>query len=162
MHDVKAYEQFRKRRQLKNKLIDLAKLELSRYQNAKRDITHMSERIERLEARINSSVKPPTEIRDYKSQPDPESIQNLLNCAADMRSEYGKKIIFAEGICEYVERLIFDVEGLPGQFLYKRYIIGQGVDVIAHDHIYHRSQVYRLLEIGLLQVGKKMRQNATY
>lgn len=158
--NAKAYNEYRTKRSAEIEIILLAKKELSKYQKAKREINHMRERILRLEARIQTVVRTPHEI-DVQSTPDPKSVENMLNSAADLRTEYGSMIIRAEGICEYVERLICAADGLPGEILYKRFVIGQGIDTIAHDHIYHRSQVYRLLDIGLLQVGKKMRQNAT-
>jgi|ERR1035437_2275863 hypothetical protein len=152
--NAKAYNEFRSKRSAEIETILLAKKELSKYQRAKRDINHMRERIIRLEARINAVVRAPHEI-DVQSTPDPKSIEDMLNSASDLRTEYGSMIIHAEEICEYVERLICAAEGLPGEILYKRFVIGQGIDTIAHDHIYHRSQVYRLLDIGLLQVGKR-------
>jgi len=152
--NAKAYIEYKAKRAAEVEIILQAKKELSKYQKAKRDINNMRERIMRLEARINAVVRSPHEI-DVQSTPDPKSIEDMLNSAADLRTEYGKLIIKAEATCEYIERLISHVDGLPGEMLYKKFVIGQGIDTIAHDHIYHRSQVYRLLDIGLLQIGKR-------
>ena len=152
--NTKAYNAYKAKRDAEIELILLAKKELSKYQKAKREIEHKQERIIRLEARINAVVRSPREI-DVQSTADPKSIENMLNNAADLRTEYGSMIIQAEGICEYVERLINHAEGLPGEILYKRFVIGQGIDTIAHDHLYCRRQVYKLLDIGLLAVGKE-------
>ena len=155
MHDVKAYNDYRHKSAVDAKHIIAAKVELSKYQKAKRDIEHKRERILRLEARINNVIRSPREI-DVQSTADPKSIEDMLINAAELRTEYGSMIIQAEAICEYVERLINHADGVPGEMLYKRYIIGQGIDTIAHDHIYCRSRVYELLDTGLLQIGKRV------
>jgi len=85
----------------------------------------------------------------------------MLSNAADLRREYGNMIIQAEGICEYVERLINLVDGIKGGMLYKRFVIGQSAAVIAHDYVYSRRQVYRYMDDGMLIIGKKMAHNVT-
>ena len=157
--NAKAYIEYKAKRAAEVEILLLAKKELSKYQKAKKDINNMRERIIRLEARINAVVRSPHEI-DVQSTPDPKSIENMLNCAADLRTEYGRMIIKAEATCEYIERLINHADGLPGQMLYMRYVIGQGIDTIAHDHLYCRRQVYKLMDIGMLQVGKRVHTNA--
>ena len=157
--NAKAYIEYKAKRAAEVEIILQAKKELSKYQKAKRDINNMRERIMHLEARINAVVRSPREI-DVQSTADPKSIENMMNNAADLRTEYGKLIIKAEATCEYIERLINHADGLPGQMLYMRYVIGQGIDTLAHDHLYCRRQVYKLLDIGLLQVGKRVHTSA--
>lgn len=135
--------------------IQLAKKELGRYIEKRREINDKRDRIEHLESRINSVSRQPKEVC-VQTQPDPKGIEEMLANAADLRREYGSMLIEAECICERIEKIINIVDGVKGQMLYKRYVIGQSVTVIAHDHIYSPRQVYNLMDDAMIIIGKRL------
>ena len=140
--------------------IQLAKRELERYQDKRREIDNKRNRILHLESRINSVSRPPKEV-SVQSQPDPKGIEDMLINAADLRRDYGATILQAEGICEHIEKLINLVDGIKGEMLYRRYVIGQSAQVIAHDHVYSVRQAYNLMDDGLVIIGKNIARHCT-
>lgn len=139
-------------------LQEIAREDLRRYKDAKRDIEHMRDIISRQQAKAERITRrlDPEWAPVQRSNPGPEE---LLCAIADMQQECRLKQIAAEQVCYEIEQRICDwTSGVEQRILRKHYLFGFKLKEI-NDEEYCYSQIRRFHDSALLRYGKKMSSN---
>ena len=133
-----------------------AQADLRRYKDAKRDIRDMADKINALQARINSTTSRLKEISIQSSSQ--QSKEELICILADLRDEYCRQQCEAEKVMYEIELKISEIgNGLYRRILRNYYLYNQTFEQIAvseslcYDYITnsHRralDRYYRVLQ----------------
>ena len=145
--------------------------ELSRYQDAKREIRHLKQQIEKHEAKVQRSTRSCDSImretwRDGKFIAVPvvvqvsgggNAIEELMDALMDQRTHYIAAQAEAERICMDIEvNISRRCSGIHAITLRKFYVNNQRLERIAVDEGYSYPHVKRIRRDALEKYGEKI------
>lgn len=125
------------------KIKDAAVEDLKRYRQARRDIKHLRELIDRQRSKVERTSKPPSQdkVRVQQENPGPEP---LLIAIADLETIYGTRLIEAERLCMEIEgRISYSTSGIHARILRGCYLYNQTYKMLAAAESYSVRQIMR-------------------
>lgn len=160
---TQGYEEYRTVATESQRLKDLAHAELSKYRECQRCLERQKEKIIRQESRINAVVKPlknPEECPAIQFTSDPKAVEDLLINAAELRKLYDRKIAYAEGRLQRIEKLIADsdLSEIQTEIIDRLYLKGSRAPrrrEAAEKSNYGKTRFYEILNTALELIGKR-------
>lgn len=161
---TEGYEEYRKTVIESQRLRDIAHAELSKYRECQRCLERQQEKIIRQESRINAVVKPlknPEECPAIQFTSDPKAVEDLLINAAELRKLYDRKIAYAEGRLQRIEKLIADsdLSEIQAEIIDRLYLKGSRAPrrkEVAERMHYSRTQFFNLSNMALEKIGQRV------
>lgn len=132
----------------------LAREDLYRYRQAKRDIDHMQDLIQhQREKALQASAPSDAGVRVQSSG---NRSEDLMISIADLTLRYEQRQAAAERLCMEIEQRISErCEGLEARVLRAYYLHGQTFELIAIKESYSYRQIMRTHLRALLQYGQR-------
>lgn len=146
-------------------LRDLAKKDLSKYDDAALAQSELMQRMDKIRAQIESMVSIPKTVQVQSSHDD--NYTKLLDELCDMGIEYAEATQESKLICLQIERRISKLDGIQGAILFRRYCELKEWSIICCElrgiivngytpYSYSDATVYFKHNEGLLAYGKSL------